>query len=324
MSKKGFQYGKSNQNPEIAMPSEGEVSAIEKLTNPGAYPQSAPAAQSPVSAFGAVPEDIPEETRQAMNSMMQEEEEVEDQEEEVEEEQEEEIEEEVVAYPVKKVSKIKTKEDNFAELRNARERAEREKQKVEQERDAFMSQMLALQAQVNATKKKEEPQEDYDIHGSDEDLAAVKDVRKADARTRALEKKIAQMEAQSREAAAEARVRSRCPDIDSVVNDENIYLLRQNYPDVAQSLATAPDSWDKLASVYTMIKTLGIHKTKAYESDKMKAVNNVKKPRPMASISPQQAETPLSKANAFVTDYKMSKEAKENAWKEMKESMKGV
>jgi hypothetical protein len=305
MSEKSFQYGKSNANPKIAMPSEGEISAIDRLTTPGNQESVSVAPAGQQSVFASVPAELPEETRQYIESTRQEEDT-----EELDEIGEAEEIEEVVQPAVK----VKEGANSFSELRNAKEKAERE-------RDALMAQWLASQQQ-NQPKKSVEIEEDYDINIGDDDLADGKVVRKVDARTRALEKKLAQMEAQSREMAAESRVRAKCPDIDSIVTDENIYLLRQNYPEVAQSLAVAPDNWDKLASVYTMIKTLGIHKTRSYESDKVAAVKNIKKPRPMASISPQQGESPLSGVNAFVTDFKMTKEAQKNTWKEMQEAMK--
>lgn len=307
------QYGKGAAD--IAMPPLDEVSPIERLTNPNAVAQHSSAERQ--AAFNNVPDELPEDVQQEMNNHSLQESDPD------EVEQEKEYEEEEPVVQTKQIAKQKTKSDNFAELRNARERAEADKARAEAERNALMSQLLELQAKFQTRDKvKEQEPEDYEINIADDDLVAGKDMRKVDSRTKALEKRLAQYEAQAKESAAESRVRSKCPDLDQVVTDENIYMLRQNYPEVAQSLASSPDNWDKLASVYTMIKTLGIHKTKSYESDKMKALNNVKKPRPVNSVSPQQGESPLSNVNAFVTDYKMTKDAKAASWKEMQDAMK--
>jgi hypothetical protein len=62
------------------------------------------------------------------------------------------------------------------------------------------------------------------------------------------------------------------------------------------------------------MKTFGIHKD-IYESDRLKALKNSQKPRPLASVSPQQGDGPLSKANAFANG--MTAELKEQLRKEM-------
>jgi hypothetical protein len=54
----------------------------------------------------------------------------------------------------------------------------------------------------------------------------------------------------------------------------------------------------------------------------MIAHKNASKPKPLASVSPQQADSPLSKANAFA-NMPLSKEVKNQLHKEMIAAMKG-
>ena len=56
------------------------------------------------------------------------------------------------------------------------------------------------------------------------------------------------------------------------------------------------------------------------QNDKAKAVINAQKPRPLTSISPQQGDSPLSKANAFANG--LTPELQAQLLKEMKQSMK--
>ena len=57
------------------------------------------------------------------------------------------------------------------------------------------------------------------------------------------------------------------------------------------------------------------------EADKRKAQENSAKPRPMASVSPQQGESPLSHANAFANG--LTPELQKQLWKEMQDAKKG-
>ena len=60
------------------------------------------------------------------------------------------------------------------------------------------------------------------------------------------------------------------------------------------------DLYSTAVSAYTMIKNLGIApKGDDFMVQKAQAQKNAAKPKPLASVNPQQGESPLSKANAF-------------------------
>jgi hypothetical protein len=282
-----YSEGRDVKRGKIAMPPLEEIEAVtQSLGN-----HSAPSIQKEEVAFNNVPDELPEEVLEMMDEQS-----VVDNQPQVEESVEEEVEQ------PKPVKQVKNREDNFAELRKAREAAERRAEKLEREREFLLEQMYEQKG-----KKSAKPEPEYDT-AADDDLSTIKDVRN-------LQKQIRDMK-------EEARIRAKYPDLDQVVTDENIYLLRTKEPEIAQSLNMAPDSWDKLAAVYTMIKKIGIHKTNAYDSQKIQAATNIAKPKPLASIAPQTADTPLSKANAFANDRKMSKETMANTWREMQEAIK--
>lgn len=206
-----------------------------------------------------------------------------------------EVQPETTPEPVKPEAQPDTsKEKN---LRILRERAER----AERERDELL--------------RRQEPAktEEDDIGIGNDDFAEGKHLRK-------LSQEIKQLKAQLANSsldATEARLKSQYPDFDNVVSKENLEQLRDAYPEIALSLNSNPDMYAKAKSAYTIIKKLGIMPEENFEQEKAIAKKNMAKPKPLASIAPQQGTTPLSKVNAFVNDF--SKESLDQTWKEMKE-----
>lgn len=314
--RKSYSYAKQDGRPDIAMPAEGEIPAIERLTNP-AY-QSMPQPQDQSSqdiVFNSVPDTVEQYDQEEVQEFSEQ-----DPVQEYKQPQEQ-----IEERESKQVSS-KSSSENFKELRLARERAEK---KAEQQ-EALIAHLLSLQNQQS--KQPSQPkQQEQDI---DELLSSVSDdafmegkdyKRFAKATKRQVDdtaRQLAEYKQQLADMAAEAKVRAKCPDLDSVVTEENIYLLRERHPEVAAALNAAPDGWDKYNSVYTMIKSLGIHKTRSYDRDKAQAVSNSQKPKPAASLSPQQGESPLTGINAFVQDRKLTKDGASSVWKEMQDAMK--
>jgi hypothetical protein len=66
---------------------------------------------------------------------------------------------------------------------------------------------------------------------------------------------------------------------------------------------------------YKMIKLLNIHRDTSYDADKLKAQQNLAKPKSLSSIAPQKSESPLSHANAFANG--LTPELKDQLVKEM-------
>jgi hypothetical protein len=68
------------------------------------------------------------------------------------------------------------------------------------------------------------------------------------------------------------------------------------------------------------IKKLGIYTEDTYQADRERAQNNANKPRPLASVSPQQGESALSHANPFAGG--LTPELKTSLLKEMEAARK--
>lgn len=208
-----------------------------------------------------------------------------------------EVEEEVESAPAPKVESQNAK--NIRAIREKAERAER----AERERDELMKRLHDLeiarfqQQQQQAkpvVEEKEEP-----LPESDDDWVPVKHLRKYDKTIKELKEELSSYRQQTTMASVDARLKSKYPDIDAVVCKENLDTLRATYPELADSINAGSDLYNKAAAAYTLIKKLGIAPEDNYVEDKIKAQKNAVKPRPLASVNPQQGDSPLSKANAF-------------------------
>ncbi len=202
---------------------------------------------------------------------------------------------------------------SFREIREAKKKAERE-------RDEYMRRLEELEARQKAATPVEEELE----LGAD-DLAEGKHLSKVDRRAQTkikeLEQRIAKYETRTEEQRAEAQLRAKYPDFDKVVSRDNIELLTEAYPELARSIYSTNDLYTKAVSAYTLIKKFGIHQESPFASEKMVAQKNTSKPRPLTSVSPQQGEGALTRANAFASG--LTDDVKAQMLREMNDARKG-
>ncbi len=186
-----------------------------------------------------------------------------------------------------------TKKDN--DLRALREKAKRA-EVAERERDELLRKMYELES---AKQKQPIKEEVYEKELSPDDLVDAKYLKRYDKTIQELRDELRSYKQQTNATTTETHLRNRYPDIDKVVSKENLDILKEEYPEIAETINTAPDFYNKAVAAYTLIKKFGISQEDTYMEDKLKAQKNAAKPRPLASVNPQQGESPLSKANAF-------------------------
>jgi len=200
-------------------------------------------------------------------------------------------------------------QDSWKTLREKAERAERRAEELER---------MILEAQS----KSSEPEEDLSVSVEDDSLVEGKHLSKVNKKIQRLEKQIEQYERQSKTNSAEWLLKTKYPDFDAVVTEENLHNLRSMYPEVAHTVNSSSDLYSKAVAAYTMIKKLGIAPQEdVYKQEKELAQRNAAKPKSLASISPQQGDSPLSKANAFANG-SFTEEDKARYWKEMNQYRK--
>lgn len=199
---------------------------------------------------------------------------------------------EVKSAPVP--SEETNEERNF---RNLRMKAER----LEKERNEAIQRLRTYEEQAPV-------EEELDLRPND--LAEGKHISRVQNKIHALESQL-----------IETRLRAQYPDIDSVVSADNLAILQRDHPDLANTIGSSKNLYSKAVSAYTIIKKMGIAPdVSPYEQEKAIAHRNAIKPKPLASVSPQQGDSPLSHANAFANG--LTDELKKQLHREMMDSMK--
>jgi len=206
-----------------------------------------------------------------------------------------------------------SKEDN---LKILRERSER----LERERDEAVRVAQDLQSKMQP--KTIEPEEDLNVNLNPDDFVEGKHLSKVDKKIRKLEEQVKQYQQKATEISLEAQLRTQYPDFDKVVTKENIDALRLSDPDIADAIYYTPDIYKKASLAYKMIKKLNIGQEDVYSKDREIAQRNAAKPKPVNIVSPQQGESPLSKANAFADG--LTDELKLQLRKEMENARKNM
>lgn len=193
-------------------------------------------------------------------------------------------------------------EYNWAEMRR---KMQEKDQQIEELRHQF-SQM---------SEKKPSPEEEDNLSGlAEDDILTVAQARK-------LSQKMARNEAvkliKEREAeTVEERVQLKYPDYSEIVSKENIELLKQTEPELAESLYHMPDPYSQAVAAYKLLKKTSV-KNDAPSLEKRKAMENSQKPVSVNAVTKQSAI-----GNAHLFENGLTKDLKTQLWKEMQSAMK--
>lgn len=197
---------------------------------------------------------------------------------------------------------------NIREMRLTKERAEKERD------EAYRK----LEAMKNYKPKEEPVEEDLNISIGADDLVEGKHLSKVEKKIQKLEKELADTKQASTAVSVESQLKNKYNDFDKVVSKENVEALARDYPELGNTLRSTSDLYSQAVTAYTMIKQMGIYAEDKFVEDKAKAEANAGKPRPLASVSPQQGDSPLARANAFANG--LTPELKSQLLKEMNEA----
>lgn len=229
------------------------------------------------------------------------------------EQQQEVVVEEQSVEPQQAPSLQSTSSSNEKNIRALREKAERA-ERLERERDEYFRRLQELEARSHQVQ--EQPKES-EFTPNPDDLVEWKHVEK---KIKKLEEQLQSYHQQTAATSVEVKLAQQYPDFNSVVSKENVETLRSLYPEIATTLNASQDLYSKAASAYTLIKKLGIYEDPSISADRIKAQTNASKPRPLASVSPQRGDSPLSRANAFANG--LTDDLKQQLYKEMLEARK--
>lgn len=151
---------------------------------------------------------------------------------------------------------------------------------------------------------------------AEDDILTVGQARKL---AREMAKKVAEEALKKRDAeTVEERMQLKYPDYSQIVSRENIELLKQTEPELAQSLYHMPDPYSQAVAAYKLIKRVTGKGEEGPSLEKRKAMENSQKPLSVNAVTKNSAI-----GNAHLFENGLTKELKGQLWKEMQEAMKG-
>lgn len=222
--------------------------------------------------------------------------------------------------PIIEAPKPKQPAQSWAELRA-------QKDQIERERDEAMRILRQIEAQRNQPSSSAKATEDtasepQELLLKDDEVVEAKHVKQLANELKKVRDEINNYKQQSTDMSAETKLKIQYPDFDKVVNQDNLNSLREAEPEIAASLHYNPDLYVKAVAAYKAIRKAGIYVEDTFMSEKQVAHKNAAKPRPVSSLSPQQGESPLTKANAFAQG--LTPDLQKQLLKEMNDARKNL
>lgn len=211
------------------------------------------------------------------------------------------------------------KERNFAQLREAKLQAEREREywRNYAEQAARQSQ----QAPRDLPPAEEALDEDYYKDMSDDEIAEIKHLRKLSRDQAKTRKELEEQKRLLLEQTTELRLKSKYPDFDDVVNSDAVAVLRNTYPEIAATINDSKDLYNRAVTAYTLIKRLNPDAAMAQEQSRTLAKNSTK-PRVANSVSPSNSDSPLNQAHSYAN--RMSRQQEEELRRKDFEAMQAA
>ncbi len=178
-------------------------------------------------------------------------------------------------------------------------------------------QIEELRKQLSHNQPKASPEEDELGKLAEDDIITVSQARKLAAK---MAKQTAEDVLRQRDAATiEDRLKLHYPDYADVLSNENIELLKQTEPELAMSISHIPDPYNQAVAAYKLLKKVNPKKSDSNALEKKKAMENSQKPVSVQAVTKQSAI-----GNAHVFENGLTKELKDQYWKEMQQAMKGA
>lgn len=223
-------------------------------------------------------------------------------EEEVTRENEQKVEEKKEEYPPRT-----HEQTNWKRIREQNRELERKVAEMEE----------ALRRSQAPPPKEEAKEEDYDL--ADDALTEGKHYKALKREVRNLNDALLKERQERDKLAVEARLRSNYPDIFKVVTKDNMEALAEVEPEFVSSIVSSQDTYAQHVAAYKLIKKLGIGTQDPHLEEKERATKNLAKPKPAATVSPRQGESPLAEADRFARG--MTPELQSQLLREMEDAI---
>lgn len=178
-----------------------------------------------------------------------------------------------------------------------------------------------LEAKFDRATRSQPQPEDELAKLADDDIITAKQARKlAEREAQRLARFEAEKVIKEREAATvNDRITTRYPDFDDVVSPENVEILRTQEPELFASLQRlADDPYAQATGAYKLIRKLGIGDSPDVAKNKVKALENSRKPVSAQSVAKQSSAI----ADVHRFDGGLTPELRKQLQKEMEEAAK--
>ena len=195
-------------------------------------------------------------------------------------------------------------ERNWAEARRKMQELERRAQEYEAE-------LMRLKTQ-NQPKEEEDPLEKL---SSDDIITKAQAEKLAERRAQKIvEQYLHQKEAET----VEERIQAKYPDFQAVVNEDSISFLKQNHPEIAESLnALKSNPYKQAKAVYDAVKAFVPRQSTQTLVEKKKAIENSQKP-----LSVQAAPKQSAIGQVHMFENGLTPALKKQLWEEMQQAKK--
>lgn len=190
------------------------------------------------------------------------------------------------------------KEYNLRTMRERAEASERRNKDLENQ----LKQARESQYQEPRRSTTPQQQEEVDeINVGDEELIEGKHLKKyISSITKKYDRELQQIKSQSSIDTAERTLRSRYPDADAVLSEDNVNNFKSLYPEEFSSVMSNPDAYARMKSAYTSIVNFGIAERKqATREVDRRMEDNRSKPRAAAASPTTSGDSPLSRVGEF-------------------------
>ncbi len=175
-----------------------------------------------------------------------------------------------------------------------------------------------LSRQFTEISKRNPPKEEVDelANLAEDDILTVAQARKL---AKKMARGVAEDVIKERDAATvDERMQLKYSDYADVVTKENIELLKQTEPELAQSLYHMPDPYGQAVAAYKLLKNVTNPGKSSVSLDKKRAAENSQKPLSVNAVTKQSAI-----GNAHMFENGLTPDLKKQLWNEMQQAMKG-
>jgi len=191
----------------------------------------------------------------------------------------------------------KTPAESFSELKAKADRHAREAERIAKERDEYAQRLYEYERSLKQQQPQQNAEPELNINA--DDLLEGKHLKPVYKELQELKQQLYKSQQEAILASTEARIKSQYGDFDKVVSSENLELLKYTYPELANTINSSNDLYNKAVSAYLMIKQTGIYKEQTFDAEKKRIHDNSLKPRLAPAGNATEGDTPLSKANLF-------------------------